>query len=401
MRWRVQIIFSLSLVLVCNTCWSKDTLPENLSLKARISANSEYSKDYKAQFVADGYIPVAGGKNDPGHAWCVQGITHKNGAELTFEWDKPVVVAEIIYYGRTGWFLNECWKDFEIYPDGEQKPLATGRFKMSHGPQRIGLPGPRRVRKILLRFTSSYGGYNPGASEIQIFSVRAAAEDLKRINKITRLRGNPFYKTDSEMEAKTQSRRLAEDFREGGLGFRSLVVVHRHAIKPTHVYTYHNEGFEPGGGLYVFTPDNEEGKLRELVAAPKGQILDCDVSYDGTEILFSWRKSKDEFYQLYRINVDGTGLRQITDGGSYNFNGCWLPDGDIAFLSTRKPAFAYCWTSPVGVLYRMAANGKNVRRISANYLNDFTPSLMNDGRIIYGRWEYVDRPAIQPGCVLW
>ncbi|MHC4284737.1 MAG: discoidin domain-containing protein, partial [Planctomycetota bacterium] len=171
MPGRVQIILSFILVLVCNTCWSKGTLPENLSLKARISANSEYSKDYKAQFVADGYIPGAGAKNDPGHAWCVQGTTHKNGADLTFEWDKPVEVAEIIYYGRTGWFLNECWKDYEIYPDTETKPLVTGRFKMSHGPQRIGLPRPRRVRKILLRFTSSYGGYNPGASEIQIFSV--------------------------------------------------------------------------------------------------------------------------------------------------------------------------------------------------------------------------------------
>ncbi|MDH4238020.1 MAG: hypothetical protein OEW48_00515 [Phycisphaerae bacterium] len=48
----------------------------------------------------------------------------------------------------------------------------------------------------------------------------------------------------------------------------------------------------------------------------------------------------------------------------------------------------------------MAPNGKNVRRISANYLNDFTPSLMNDGRLIYGRWEYVDRPAI-PIQSLW
>lgn len=399
MRWRVQIILSLSLVMLCNTCWAK-ALPENLSLTARISANSEYSKDYKAQFVADGYIPVAGGKNDPGHAWCVQGTTHKNGADLTFEWDKPVEVAEIIYYGRTGWFLNECWKDYEIYLDAETKPLAKGRLEMSHGPQRIGLPELGRVRKISLRFTSSYGGFNPGASEIQIFSASPTAEDLKRINKIARLRGDPFYKTDFEMEARPQSQRLAEDFGNGKLGFRSLVVVQRHAIKPSHVYTYHNEGFEPGGGLYVFTPDQEEGKLRELIAAPEGQILDCDVSHDGTEILFSWRKSKDEFYQLYRINVDGTGLRQITDGGSYNFNGCWLPDGDIAFLSTRKPAFAYCWTSPVGVLYRMARNGKNVRRISANYLNDFTPSLMNDGRIIYGRWEYVDRPAI-PIQSLW
>ena len=41
-----------------------------------------------------------------------------------------------------------------------------------------------------------------------------------------------------------------------------------------------------------------------------------------------------------------------------------------------------------------------MQRLSANYLNDFTPSVMEDGRIIYSRWEYVDRPAI-PIQSLW
>jgi len=98
--------------------------------------------------------------------------------------------------------------------------------------------------------------------------------------------------------------------------------------------------------------------------------------------------------------VDGSGLRRLTEGDSYNFNGCWLPDGGIAFLSTRRPAYAYCWTSPVGILYRMDRDGGKVQRLSANYLNDFTPSVMHNGQIIYGRWEYVDRPAI-PIQSLW
>ena len=48
-------------------------------------------------------------------------------------------------------------------------------------------------------------------------------------------------------------------------------------------------------------------------------------------------------------------------------------------------------TSPV--LYRMDRDGGNQKRLSANYLMDFTPSVLNDGRIIYTRWEYVDRAA--------
>ena len=90
----------------------------------------------------------------------------------------------------------------------------------------------------------------------------------------------------------------------------------------------------------------------------------------------------------------GRQLTQLTDHDSNNLNACWLPDDSIGFLSDRKPAFAYCWTSSTPILYRCDRDGSNVRRLSANYLNDFTPAVMEDGRIIYSRWEYVDRPAI-------
>src|SRR4030042_357313 len=98
-------------------------------------------------------------------------------------------------------------------------------------------------------------------------------------------------------------------------------------------------------------------------------------------------------YQIYRVNIDGTGLVQLTDAEHNNLDPCWLPDGGIAFTSDRKPAFAYCWVVTSPVLYRMDRDGKNQRRLSANYLMDFTPSVLADGRIIYTRWEYVDRPA--------
>ncbi len=184
------------------------------------------------------------------------------------------------------------------------------------------------------------------------------------------------------------------------IGCDQLVVIRRHEINPTHVYTYHAEGFQPGGGLYVLSVGDGDATLRELVASPGGQILDCDLSYDAREILFSWKTGKDRPYQLYRIDVDGGKPVQLTEGDAHNFNACWLPRGAIAFLSTRKSAFAYCWTSPVGVLHRMDRDGANVRRLSANYLNDFTPSVTADGRIVYSRWEYVDRPAI-PIQSLW
>ncbi|MFH1920363.1 MAG: hypothetical protein ABIP48_10825, partial [Planctomycetota bacterium] len=167
----------------------------------------------------------------------------------------------------------------------------------------------------------------------------------------------------------------------------------RHEILATHVYTYHYEGFQAGGGLYVASARKPENEPRELVATPTGQILDCDLSYDGRVVLFSWRRHEHEGYHLWTINVDGSNLTRLSDGPWNDYNACWLPDGGIAFLCTKNPQFAYCWNAPVGIVYRMDADGSNLRKLSSNYLNDFTPYVLQSGRIIYSRWEYVDKPA--------
>ncbi|MHC4604994.1 MAG: hypothetical protein ACYS6W_16890 [Planctomycetota bacterium] len=93
----------------------KNSLPENLARKAKISADSEYGRDYQAKYVADGHIPAVNGNNDIRRAWCVNGSTHRNQSQLSFEWGKSVTVSEIVYYGRTAWQMKECWKGYEIF----------------------------------------------------------------------------------------------------------------------------------------------------------------------------------------------------------------------------------------------------------------------------------------------
>ena len=41
----------------------------------------------------------------------------------------------------------------------------------------------------------------------------------------------------------------------------------------------------------------------------------------------------------------------------------------------------------------MDANGKNVRTLSFHETHEWRPSVLNDGRIVYTRWDYVDRNA--------
>ena len=363
---------------------------ENHALKANVSANSEYNNQYLARFAVDGVIPGAGtGGADLSHAWCVQNEIAKNYGEFILEWTEPIEVAEIDYWGRTSFFISECWKDYQVFLDDQMEPAAQGTFEMKHGGQPITIP-KQKVQKIKFVFLNSYGGPNPGAAEIQVFSEVLSKEQRRQLS------GDHTPDPIAEMDVPTQNYLLH--------GLDKFVVIKRFEIECSHVYTYHYEGFRAGGGLYLFDAEmlknnpHAEGKL--LVESPTGQILSADLSYDGKTILFSWRKTVSEPYHLWTINVDGTGLTQLTDGPWHNYDPCWLPDGDIAFLSSRSPQFAYCWNAPVGILHRMSPDGSRLIRLSDNYLNDFTPTVLDDGRIIYGRWEYVDRPAI-PIQSLW
>jgi Hydrazine synthase alpha subunit middle domain len=136
------------------------------------------------------------------------------------------------------------------------------------------------------------------------------------------------------------------------------------------------------------------GKESILLADPTGGIRDPQVHYDGTRIVFSYRKGGTPNYLLYEISVDGTGLRQLTDGIYDDIEPTYVPDGGIVFCSSRCKRWVNCWLTQVAVLYRCDADGGNIRPISSNNEHDNTPWPLPDGRILYQRWEYVDRSQV-------
>ena len=119
-----------------------------------------------------------------------------------------------------------------------------------------------------------------------------------------------------------------------------------------------------------------------------------------------------------RFSVDGTGLRQITGrdddplagaGGRMtvlceDYDPCYLPDGGIAFISTRNQGGVRCHNGdrycPTYLLYRCDADGSNVRQLSFGEANEWDPAVMPDGQILWTRWDYINRPVI-PTLGLW
>ncbi len=137
------------------------------------------------------------------------------------------------------------------------------------------------------------------------------------------------------------------------------------------------------------------GKRRDILHDEGGTIRDPHVHYDGEKILFSYRKAGSIYFHLYEINADGTHLRQLTDGAFDDLEPIYLPDGGIMFCSSRCKRWVNCWFTQVAVLYRCDADGGNMRILSANIEQDNTPWMLPDGRVLYTRWEYVDRSRVQ------
>lgn len=132
-----------------------------------------------------------------------------------------------------------------------------------------------------------------------------------------------------------------------------------------------------------------------------GGFLSPDLSYDGKEILFAWTErggftqvwNETNTFHIFKVNIDGTGLTQLTDGKNNDFDPVWLPDGRIVFISDRRGGYGRCHPRPVPTytLHIMNADGSNIRTISWHETNEWHPSVDNNGMIIYTRWDYIDR----------
>jgi len=147
------------------------------------------------------------------------------------------------------------------------------------------------------------------------------------------------------------------------------------------------------GGGAMKTIDFADGvRVTTLLELPKGVARDPEVSFDGKRIVFSMRRDIEDDYHLYEINTDGSGLRQITFGRRVSdIQPVIMPDGRVVFSSTRDPKYIPCQRHLMCNLFTVNADGSNVRQLGHNTQFEGRASLMDDGRILYTRWEYVDK----------
>jgi hypothetical protein len=210
------------------------------------------------------------------------------------------------------------------------------------------------------------------------------------------------------------------------LDFQEILYVKRKPYSSNHYYTDINNGtsadrFLPENGIHVYNLRTRED--RPVVTAAdmpggKGFIGKISLSFDARKVVFDFREHAGAGFRIWEVGIDGRGLRQISKPPADeadkvarlgrklhtdDIHPCYLPDGKIIFSSTRSEHTVLCGGSGALVaptLHRMDPDGTNVEQLSSSPVSEFCPVVLANGRVMYHRWEYVDKGA-RVGKTIW
>jgi len=166
----------------------------------------------------------------------------------------------------------------------------------------------------------------------------------------------------------------------------------------------------PGANLCVLKGLDGNGKVRDILKGEyaEGGIGRPDLSYDAKCIVFPFAAKRTPAtkygsnrpghrggacyaYDIYEVAIDGTDLKRLTNGPeTEDTEPLYLPDGRIGFMTSRDDRFVQCgdWALACGI-YTMDKNGRDLQRVTEPKEGEFYPSMLEDGRIMYTRWDYV------------
>lgn len=207
------------------------------------------------------------------------------------------------------------------------------------------------------------------------------------------------------------------------LNFDRLLFITRHRSNFNHMCDqYYGAHARPGGSIYVLNnPFSKDASLTDLMkdqGLEGGSFLSPELSYDAKQLMFAYVRcegdtkhikhldharghwSEGRAYHLYSADLNSengvSDVKQLTKGTFNDFDPCYLPNGRVAFISERRGGYLRCGRDcPSYTVHDMNPDGSDIRILSPHENNEWQPSVLHDGMLVYTRWDYVDRH----GCV--
>ena len=245
-----------------------------------------------------------------------------------------------------------------------------------------------------------------------LIEKRELAELRNRQTKLAVAATDKTLADDLYMDARLAKRNLM--LRDPDLApLQRILFAKRHPYLASHNYSdVLDSQFRPGGGICVLDIPRRarlvpsQAELTVLFDASEGIARDPVIDFDAKTVYFAYRPATSattgqaSYWHLMSMNADGSEPTQITDGPFHDYFPCPLPDGGLAFITTRCKARFLCWRPQAFVLFRMGPDNNTPKPLSFANISEWTPETMRDGRLLWTRSEYQDKGA-NFGHTLW
>ena len=214
------------------------------------------------------------------------------------------------------------------------------------------------------------------------------------------------------------------------LGFDEILFIQQPSFNSNHFYTDFIN-FNPTGlynsdnGIYRYNLITDS--VTPVITAAQmpggtGVFYKFDLDWDASRIVFDYKQSTTTGYRIWMCDIDGSNLTQITttppdevsniteyympgfneDMDTFNYHyddmhPCFTQEDTIIFTSTRCKITTLCdspGTLVTPVLHRINIDGTGLEKLTDSPVSEFAPSMMSDGRVVYTRWEYVDKDSL-------
>ncbi|NQV32241.1 MAG: hypothetical protein HQ515_06075, partial [Phycisphaeraceae bacterium] len=243
------------------------------------------------------------------------------------------------------------------------------------------------VHDLSSNFPDRYPNGNVYLERLQ--TLRAEHDRLSRTSEFT-----TFAAIERQFEALKHEALLANPL----LNFDRLLMIRRRADQLGLPLNFNgNPDIEPTGydnTLVTLSPIRPDGEL-ETLFKPAGDrfIGDVDLHYDADRLLLSTPDANGR-WGVAELDLGSrllTPLPLIDEPDVHNYDACYLPDGGIVFTSTAPFIGVPCvgGSSKVANLYLRKPDG-SIRRLTNDQDHNWCPTVLNNGRILYQRWEYTD-----------
>jgi len=141
-----------------------------------------------------------------------------------------------------------------------------------------------------------------------------------------------------------------------------------------------------------------DGVAVEPLYRPEGQTFagEMCLHWDAAKLLLTERGA-GKASRVKELSLADGAVREvplIPDQDVDNYAGCYLPDDSLLFLSTASFLGVPCvrGSSWIAHLYRYWPHTGKIRRLTFDQEHNWNPTVLDDGRVLYLRWEYSDIP---------